>query len=142
MRALAKCLISLTLLLGIPLTVRAQIEDHVGADDHATIPGHLLQFTELLPPATEESAPMSMPADESEFTPDRFDGTPRDLAPDAAPERRARVGRAGGQARRRVGVGGRAARALLYAPAYTIQGGTNEILRNIIAQRGLGLPAA
>lgn len=36
---------------------------------------------------------------------------------------------------------GRVARALLYAPAYTIQGGTSNILRNIIAHRGLGLPA-
>jgi alkylation response protein AidB-like acyl-CoA dehydrogenase len=36
---------------------------------------------------------------------------------------------------------GRAARTFLYAPAYTIQGGTNNILRNIVATRGLGLPA-
>lgn len=35
---------------------------------------------------------------------------------------------------------GRVARAYLYAPAYTIQGGTSTILRNIMATRGLGLP--
>lgn len=35
---------------------------------------------------------------------------------------------------------GRIARAYLYSPAYTIQGGTSTILRNIIAMRGLGLP--
>ena len=34
---------------------------------------------------------------------------------------------------------GRAAREYLYAPAYTIQGGTSNILRNIVAIRGLGL---
>ena len=36
---------------------------------------------------------------------------------------------------------GRAARGYLYAPAYTMQGGTSNILRNIIAVRGLGLQA-
>ncbi len=34
---------------------------------------------------------------------------------------------------------GRAAREYLYAPAYTIQGGTSNVLRNIMATRGLGL---
>jgi alkylation response protein AidB-like acyl-CoA dehydrogenase len=36
---------------------------------------------------------------------------------------------------------GRAARTYLYAPAYTIQGGTSNVLRNIMAIRGLGLQA-
>jgi alkylation response protein AidB-like acyl-CoA dehydrogenase len=35
---------------------------------------------------------------------------------------------------------GRTARAVCYAPAYTIQGGTNTILRNVIGERILGLP--
>ena len=38
-----------------------------------------------------------------------------------------------------VRLSGRAAREYLYAPAYTIQGGTSNVLRNIIATRGLGL---
>ncbi len=35
---------------------------------------------------------------------------------------------------------GRVARAVAYAPAYTIQGGTSAILRNVVADRVLGLP--
>jgi alkylation response protein AidB-like acyl-CoA dehydrogenase len=35
---------------------------------------------------------------------------------------------------------GRAARAVTYAPAYTIQGGTSSILRTVLAERLLGLP--
>ena len=38
------------------------------------------------------------------------------------------------------GLGGRAARSVCYAPAYTIMGGTVTILRNILAERVLGLP--
>jgi len=38
------------------------------------------------------------------------------------------------------GLGARAARALCYAPAYTIMGGTTQILRNILGGRVLGLP--
>jgi alkylation response protein AidB-like acyl-CoA dehydrogenase len=34
----------------------------------------------------------------------------------------------------------RVSRALMYAPAYTIQGGTVGVLRNVIAERVLGLP--
>lgn len=38
------------------------------------------------------------------------------------------------------GLGARAARAVCYAPAYTIMGGTVNILRNVLAERVLGLP--
>jgi alkylation response protein AidB-like acyl-CoA dehydrogenase len=38
------------------------------------------------------------------------------------------------------GLGARAARAVAYAPAYTIMGGTVSILRNVLAERVLGLP--
>jgi alkylation response protein AidB-like acyl-CoA dehydrogenase len=38
------------------------------------------------------------------------------------------------------GLGARAARALCYSPAYTIMGGTTQILRNVLGERVLGLP--
>ncbi len=37
-------------------------------------------------------------------------------------------------------LGSRVARAVCYAPAYTIMGGTTQILRNILGERVLGLP--
>ena len=37
-------------------------------------------------------------------------------------------------------LGARAARAICYGPAYTIMGGTTQILRNILGERVLGLP--
>lgn len=40
------------------------------------------------------------------------------------------------------GLGERVARGLAYAPAYTIMGGTTQILRTIVADRSLGLPRA
>src|SRR4051812_4667854 len=41
---------------------------------------------------------------------------------------------------REPGLAGRVARNICYAPAYTIMGGTTQILRNIIGDRTLGLP--
>jgi alkylation response protein AidB-like acyl-CoA dehydrogenase len=38
------------------------------------------------------------------------------------------------------GLGGRVSRNVAYAPAYTIMGGTTQILRNILGERVLGLP--
>lgn len=42
--------------------------------------------------------------------------------------------------RRRACLAERVARGAVYAPAYTIMGGTTQVLRNIIAERVLGLP--
>ena len=36
----------------------------------------------------------------------------------------------------------RVSRNICYSPAYTIMGGTTDILRNILAERVLGLPRA
>jgi alkylation response protein AidB-like acyl-CoA dehydrogenase len=38
------------------------------------------------------------------------------------------------------GLAHRVSRNMLYAPAYTIMGGTSQILRNILGERVLGLP--
>ena len=38
------------------------------------------------------------------------------------------------------GLTGRVSRGICYAPAYTLMGGTTQILRNIIGERILGLP--
>jgi alkylation response protein AidB-like acyl-CoA dehydrogenase len=38
------------------------------------------------------------------------------------------------------GLAYRVSRAVCYAPAYTIMGGTSQILRNILGERTLGLP--
>jgi alkylation response protein AidB-like acyl-CoA dehydrogenase len=38
------------------------------------------------------------------------------------------------------GLAGRAARNVCYAPSYTIMGGTTQVLRNVLAERLLGLP--
>ena len=43
-------------------------------------------------------------------------------------------------AARRAGPGHRVSRNVCYAPAYTIMGGTTQILRNILGERTLGLP--
>ena len=36
--------------------------------------------------------------------------------------------------------GGDVVNSYLWAPSYTLQGGSVEVLKNIVAQRGLGLP--
>lgn len=46
----------------------------------------------------------------------------------------------GGPSSGAAGLAERVARGVVYAPAYTLMGGTTQVLRNIIAERVLGLP--
>ena len=50
------------------------------------------------------------------------------------------LGMAGSESGEALPLGGLFEEALLYAPALRIAGGTDEIMRNIIAERVLGLP--
>ena len=45
-----------------------------------------------------------------------------------------------GALRAEPGLASRVSRGVCYAPAYTIMGGTSQILRNILGERTLGLP--
>ena len=64
----------------------------------------------------------------------RVRAAPRRASPPASPGRGPRCWDPGGD------LGSRIARAVCYAPAYTIMGGTAQILRNILGERTLGLP--
>ena len=81
MRALAKCFLSLVLLVGIPQTVPAQILNQ--PDIPRPFPGQLLQFNEVVPPATEESMPeFSLPGTPVDVLPDLMDESSLGTIPD------------------------------------------------------------